>query len=57
MSAKDKLHNAAEKVHGKAKEAAGRATGDRVVEAEGRGKQIKSDLKQAGEKIKDVGKD
>ncbi|WP_331744891.1 CsbD family protein [Kitasatospora sp. NBC_01300] len=57
MSAKDKLHNAAEKVHGKAKEAAGRATGDRVVEAEGRGKQVKSDLKQAGEKIKDIGKD
>ncbi|MEU3573873.1 CsbD family protein [Kitasatospora sp. NPDC036755] len=57
MGADDKLRNAAEKAHGKAKEAVGRATGDRAMEAEGRGKQVKSDLKQAAEKIKDVGKD
>ncbi|MFJ7912324.1 CsbD family protein [Kitasatospora sp. NPDC096204] len=57
MGTQDKLRNAAEKAHGKAKETAGRATGDRVLEAEGRGKQMKSDLKQAAEKVKDVGKD
>ncbi|MFF2144761.1 CsbD family protein [Kitasatospora sp. NPDC001660] len=57
MGTEEKLRNAAQKAHGKAKEAAGKAMGDRVVEAEGRGKQIKSDLKQAAEKVKDAGKD
>ncbi|MFD5466980.1 CsbD family protein [Kitasatospora sp. NPDC127059] len=57
MGTEDKLRNMAEKAKGKAKEAAGKVTGDRVVEAEGRGTQMKSDLKQAGEKVKDVGKD
>ncbi|MFJ9770827.1 CsbD family protein [Kitasatospora sp. NPDC101157] len=57
MGTDDKLRNMAEKAHGKAKEAVGKATGDPVVEAEGKGKQMKSDLKQAGEKVKDVGKD
>ncbi|WP_188304824.1 CsbD family protein [Streptomyces sp. CBMA123] len=57
MGTEDKLRNAAEKAKGKAKEVAGKATGDRVVEAEGRGTQIKSDLKQAAEKVKDAGKD
>ncbi|MFD7454875.1 CsbD family protein [Kitasatospora sp. NPDC059827] len=56
MGTENKLRNAAEKAHGKAKEAVGKATGDRVVEAEGRGEQIKSDLKQAVEKVKDAGK-
>ncbi|MFD9684975.1 CsbD family protein [Kitasatospora sp. NPDC059146] len=56
MGTENKLRNAAEKAHGKAKEAVGKATGDRTVEAEGRGKQIKSDLKQAVEKVKDAGK-
>ncbi|MFJ9844821.1 CsbD family protein [Kitasatospora sp. NPDC101155] len=56
MGTKEKLRNAAEKAHGKAKEAAGKAMGDRVVEAEGRGKQVKSDLKQAAEKVKDAGR-
>ncbi|MFI9361477.1 CsbD family protein [Kitasatospora sp. NPDC053057] len=57
MGTEDKLRNIAEKAHGKAKEAAGKAIDDPVVAAEGKGKQIKSDLKQAGEKIKDAGKD
>ncbi|MFJ2868003.1 CsbD family protein [Kitasatospora sp. NPDC087314] len=56
MGTEDKLRNAAEKARGKAKEAVGRATGDRTVEAKGRGTQMKSDLKQAAEKIKDAGK-
>ncbi|MBO1417113.1 CsbD family protein [Streptomyces sp. FH025] len=57
MGTEEKLRNAAEKAKGKAKETVGQATGDRVVEAEGRGKQVKSDLKQAAEKVKDAGKD
>ncbi|WP_063773443.1 CsbD family protein [Streptomyces rubellomurinus] len=57
MGTENKLRNIAEKAHGKAKEAAGKAMDDPVVEAEGRGKQMKSDLKQAAEKVKDVGKD
>ncbi|MDH6708233.1 uncharacterized protein YjbJ (UPF0337 family) [Kitasatospora sp. MAA19] len=56
MGTEDKLRNAAEKARGKVKEAVGRATGDRTVEAKGRGTQVKSDLKQAAEKIKDAGK-
>ncbi|CAM5695255.1 CsbD family protein [Kitasatospora aureofaciens] len=57
MGTEDKARNVAEKAHGKVKEAAGKVMGDPVVEAEGKGKQMKSDLKQAGEKVKDVGKD
>ncbi len=56
MSAKHKIENTAESVKGKAKEAAGKATGDRSTEASGKGDQIKSDVKQAGEKLKDAAK-
>lgn len=54
MGLDDKIGNAAEDIGGKAKEAAGKATGDRDLEAEGKGDQIASDVKQAGEKIKDA---
>jgi uncharacterized protein YjbJ (UPF0337 family) len=54
MSAVDKAKNAMEDLEGKAKEALGRATGDHSKEAEGRGEQAKSDLKDAGEKVKDA---
>ncbi|MDT4893671.1 MAG: hypothetical protein QOE97_2706 [Pseudonocardiales bacterium] len=54
MSGVDKAKNAAEDVKGKAKEAAGRVTGDHSTEAEGRKDQAKSDLKGAGEKVKDA---
>ncbi|WP_037898688.1 CsbD family protein [Streptomyces sp. NRRL S-350] len=57
MGTDDKMRNMAEKAGGKVKEAAGKATGDRTIEAKGKADQAKSDLKQAGEKIKDVGKD
>ncbi|MEV7781131.1 CsbD family protein [Kitasatospora sp. NPDC088351] len=56
MGTDDKLHNAAEKARGKAKEVAGKVTGDRTKEAEGKGTQVKSDLKQAAEKVKDATK-
>ncbi|MDN4645677.1 CsbD family protein [Arthrobacter sp. PsM3] len=54
MGLDDKIGNAAEKLGGKGKEAAGEATGDESLKAEGRGEQVKADLKQAGEKIKDA---
>jgi uncharacterized protein YjbJ (UPF0337 family) len=54
MGLDDKIENAAEKLGGKGKEAAGKATGDERLEAEGKTDQAKSDLKQAGEKIKDA---
>ncbi|MFI9785153.1 CsbD family protein [Kitasatospora sp. NPDC051984] len=56
MSGEDKVRNVAEKAEGKAKEAAGKVTGDRTLEAEGKAKQVKSDLKQAEEKVKDATK-
>jgi uncharacterized protein YjbJ (UPF0337 family) len=54
MSAEDKAKNTAETAKGKAKEGLGKATGNESLEAEGRADQAKGDLKQSGEKIKDV---
>jgi uncharacterized protein YjbJ (UPF0337 family) len=54
MGLDDKVQNSAEKLGGKAKEGLGAATGDRDMEAEGKGDQTKSNLKQAGENIKDA---
>jgi uncharacterized protein YjbJ (UPF0337 family) len=54
MGLGDKISNAAEKLGGKGKEAAGEATGDENLRAEGQADQVKGDLKQAGEKIKDA---
>ena len=54
MSATDKIKNAAQSTKGKAKEAAGRATGNRDLEAEGEADQMVGSLKQAGEKVKDA---
>ena len=54
MGLDDKIGNAAERAGGKAKEAAGDATDDQSLEAEGKRDQSKADLKDAGEKIKDA---
>jgi uncharacterized protein YjbJ (UPF0337 family) len=54
MSATDKAKNTIEDVEGKAKEALGNVTGDRETRNEGRADQAKSDLKDAGEKVKDA---
>ncbi len=54
MSNQDKISNKVDELAGKGKEAAGRATDNPDLEAEGKGDQAKSDLKQAGEKVKDV---
>ena len=54
MGLDDKIKNAAEDLVGKAKEAAGKVTGNEKLEAEGKAEQAKSDLKQAGENVKDA---
>jgi uncharacterized protein YjbJ (UPF0337 family) len=54
MSGEDKLNNKMEELGGKAKEALGNATDDRDLQAAGQKDQTKSNLKQAGEKVKDA---
>jgi uncharacterized protein YjbJ (UPF0337 family) len=54
MSATDKAKNTVQDVTGKGKETVGRVTGDRSTENEGRADQAKSDMKDAGEKVKDA---
>ena len=54
MSGIDKAKNAAEDLGGKAKETVGKVTGDKSTENEGKGDQAKSDIKDAGEKVKDA---
>ena len=54
MSTEDKAKNTAETAKGKVKEGVSKATGNESLEAEGHGDQAKGDLKQAGEKVKDV---
>lgn len=54
MSEADKIKNAAEKAAGKLEESAGKVTGDKSLEAEGKTDQTKASLKQTGEHVKDV---
>ena len=54
MAFDDKIDNKADQFKGKVKEGVGRATDDPDLEAEGHADQAKGNLKQAGEKIKDV---
>ncbi|MFZ1174922.1 MAG: CsbD family protein [Mycobacterium sp.] len=54
MSAADKIKNKIEDVGGRAKEAVGKATGDHDTRNEGQADQAKSNLKDAGEKVKDA---
>jgi uncharacterized protein YjbJ (UPF0337 family) len=54
MSGVDKIKNKAEELGGKGKEAVGDATDNRDLEAEGKADQVSGNLKQAGEKVKDV---
>jgi len=57
MGLDDKIRNESEEMKGKAKEAAGKVTDDERLEAEGKGEQVKSNLKQAGENVKDAFRD
>jgi uncharacterized protein YjbJ (UPF0337 family) len=54
MAAEDKFDAKADQIKGQVKEGVGRATDDRDLEAEGHGDQTKGNLKEAGEKVKDV---
>ena len=54
MGHDEKMDNKLEELGGKAKETVGRATGDEELEAQGDRDQTKSNLKQAGEKVKDA---
>jgi uncharacterized protein YjbJ (UPF0337 family) len=54
MGTDDKIDNKMEELGGKAKEGVGRATGDEELQAQGEGDQAKSNIKQAGENIKDA---
>ncbi len=54
MGLGDKIKNAAEELTGKGKEATGKATGDRSLEAEGKADQSKASIKKAGENVKDA---
>jgi uncharacterized protein YjbJ (UPF0337 family) len=54
MALDDKIKNAAENLTGKAKEAAGKATDNEQLEAEGKSDQAAAKVKKTGEDIKDV---
>ena len=54
MATTDKAKNTAQEAKGKVKEVAGKITGNDKLEAKGKTDQKKSDVKQAGEKIKDA---
>jgi uncharacterized protein YjbJ (UPF0337 family) len=50
----DKLKNKKDETEGAAKENLGKATGDEQMQREGQSDQSVSNLKQAGEKVKDA---
>jgi uncharacterized protein YjbJ (UPF0337 family) len=54
VALEDKARNTAETAKGKAKDVAGRVTGDKDLETEGKADQVVGHLKQAGEKVKDA---
>ena len=54
MSGEDKAKNKIDEIGGKVKEAIGKVTGDESTENEGKRDQMKSNLKDAGEKVKDA---
>jgi uncharacterized protein YjbJ (UPF0337 family) len=54
MGTDDKARAKTEEMVGKGKEKLGAATGDESMRREGEAEQSKSDLKQAGEKVKDA---
>jgi uncharacterized protein YjbJ (UPF0337 family) len=54
MSTDDKIANKTDELAGQAKEATGKASGDKDLQAEGQADQSSANLKQAGEKVKDA---
>jgi uncharacterized protein YjbJ (UPF0337 family) len=57
MSTEDKADAKADEINGKVKETTGHVTNDEELEAEGKGEQVKGNLKQAVEKAKDAFRD
>lgn len=54
MATDDKIDNKAQELTGKVKEGVGRATDDPNLETQGKNDQTRSNIKQAGEKVKDA---
>ena len=54
MATVDKAKNKAQVAKGHVKEAAGKLTNDKSLEAEGKGDKVKGNVKQAGEKVRDA---
>jgi uncharacterized protein YjbJ (UPF0337 family) len=54
MSLADKFRNKAQELRGRIKRNTGEVTGDQGLQAEGGADEVKSNLKQAGEKVKDA---
>jgi len=54
MATRDKANNTAQRTKGKAKEVAGKVTGNDRLRSKGKTDQAKGNLKQAGEKIKEA---
>jgi uncharacterized protein YjbJ (UPF0337 family) len=53
----DKAKNKIDEIGGKVKEAIGKVTGDESTENEGKSDQVKANLKDAAEKVKDAFKE
>jgi uncharacterized protein YjbJ (UPF0337 family) len=56
MGFMDKLRNKLQMGSGRAKQQAGRATGDPYLEAEGKADRVSGSVKQVGEQVKDAGR-
>ena len=54
MGFADKFSHKAQEMRGRMKRNAGEVSGDPELRAEGRSEEVRGQLKQAGEKIKDV---
>jgi uncharacterized protein YjbJ (UPF0337 family) len=54
VSTVDKAKNKAQETKGRIKDAAGKATNDRSLEAKGKKDKAAGNVKQAGEKVKDA---
>ncbi len=57
MTMGDRIKHGAEEAKGKVKEAAGKATDDKSMEAEGKGDQAAANVQRAGDKAGEAAKD
>ena len=54
MATTDKARNTAQQAKGKLKETVGKVSGNKKLRTEGKADQVKGNVKQAGEKLKDA---